>query len=159
MPTYLIVANQTVGGGELGRAIRDRITRGDAVFRVVVPLVAPIEESVWTAVDPWFGVPAMPPATTAAIEEGRQRSQRRLDQLLAAIRTAGAPADGHLGAPDPYEATVQALAEVDAEEVIVSTLPAGISRWIKMDLVSRLQRATDVPVTPIEASGRESPTG
>ena len=40
---------------------------------------------------------------------------------------------------------------MNVDAVIVSTLPAGVSRWLKMDLPSRIDRMTDAPVTTIEA--------
>lgn len=52
--------------------------------------------------------------------------------MLASITSLGGRADG---------------------EVIVSTLPAGISRWLKLDLASRIARMSDVPVTTVEAGG------
>ena len=35
------------------------------------------------------------------------------------------------------------------DELILSTLPAGISRWLGMDLPKRLTRITDVPITVV----------
>jgi hypothetical protein len=151
---YLIVANQTLGGAELGNAIRERIDRGDARFRVVVPLTEPREESPsYLPADPIYGIPDRPPQASPDLGEGRRRSQHRCDRLLEAIRTAGGSAEGYVGDPDPYDAACQALEADGIDEVIVSTLPPGMSRWMRMDLPSRISRATDVPVTTIEAVG------
>lgn len=154
MPTYLIVANQTLGGAELGNAIRERIDRGDASFCVVVPYTAPEEEtSHWLPADPVYGVPDQAPHTPTDLGEGHRRSRHRCDRLLEAIRTAGAEAEGYVGDADPYQAACSALESRSYDEVIVSTLPAGISRWLGMDLPSRIARATEVPVTTIVAEG------
>jgi hypothetical protein len=35
------------------------------------------------------------------------------------------------------------------DEIIISTLPSSISRWLRLDLPSRVQRAHAVPVVTI----------
>jgi hypothetical protein len=52
-----------------------------------------------------------------------------------------------IGDADPYEAITEALAIDSFDQVIVSTFPPGASRWLGADLINRLGRSTDVPVT------------
>jgi acetolactate synthase regulatory subunit len=155
MPRYLIIANQTLGGSELSSELEARIAQGGAQFHVVVPMTEPQLESPWVPADPLFGIPAPTADTTEAIEEARRRSEVRLERILELIRRRGGEASGEVGTTDPVEAARSALDRFTPDHVIVSTLPSGISRWLKMDLPSRIERLVDVPVTTVEASPTE----
>lgn len=52
----------------------------------------------------------------------------------------------------PIFAVTDVIAARDFDRVIVSTLPVGVSRWIHMDVVTRLERTIDLPVTHVEAA-------
>lgn len=152
MSRYLIVANQTLGGADLDRAVRERVERGDAEFHVLVPMIEPEHEvASWAPTDPMFGIPVQTEVTADALEEARQRSQHRLAAMIERVTDLGGTATGEVGDPDPVRAVQTVLEREAVDEVIVSTLPAGISRWIRMDLPSRVARLTDRPVTTIEA--------
>lgn len=152
MARYLVVANQTLGGAALDRAVRERIERGDAQFHVVVPMVEPaMEVTSWAPQDPLFGMPVPIEATQESMEEAQHRSERRLRAMVEAITALGGDADGEVGSVDPYSAVEQVLEREDFDEVIVSTLPPGISRWIRMDLPSRIERLAPCPVVTVEA--------
>lgn len=154
MGEILVVANQTLGGEELDATITDRVGHGHRSFHVLVPLVTPEHEvPTWAPADPTFGVPASAPAPpgTDPLEEARQRSLHRLDAMLTRIRAVGGTGDGEVGDHDPVRAVDAVLQSRDVDEIIVSTLPAGLSRWIRLDVASRIQRLTNVPVTRIEA--------
>ena len=72
--------------------------------------------------------------------------------MIDRIRSVGGEAEGAVGSEDPLEAARDALEhQADFDEIIVSTLPSRFSRWLKMDLPSRIARMSDVPVTTIEA--------
>jgi hypothetical protein len=163
MGRCLIVANQTLGGEALDRSVRDCISRDVRVFHVVVPgTKAKDELASWPG---GFGVhEGMSPDQIkavheraardqeAAVAEARRRAGRRLDQMLEKIETLGGQADGEVGVADPLEAVTEALeGHGPFDEIIVSTLPAGLSRWLKMDVPHRIARLTDVPVTTVEA--------
>jgi hypothetical protein len=46
--------------------------------------------------------------------------------------------------------TVASLVESESfDEVIVSTLPTTISRWLRQDLPRRIERKVSVPVTTV----------
>jgi nucleotide-binding universal stress UspA family protein len=166
MGRCLLVANQTLGGEELERTIRDRIARGDHRFFIVVPLTAPKHETaVWAGGFPLSDHMAgyMSPEVTREVlvedarrrdeqlTEAHRRAESRLEQMVEAVRAAGGEAEGVVGAPEPTVAVQDVLEEQSFDEVIVSTLPTSLSRWLRMDLPSRIARMTDVPVTTVEA--------
>lgn len=154
MGRYLIVANQTLGGAELEQKVKERIDHGEGRFYVVVPMVEPEHEVVnWAPQDPMFGAPVPTHVNEDALEQARTRSRHRLDAMIEKITSLGGEAEGEIGATEPVRAVEAVLERESFDEVIVSTLPAGISRWVKMDLPSRIDRITDCPVTTVEARG------
>lgn len=155
MPTYLVIANQTLGGRRLGQELRDRVARGNARFRVVVPMTQPENYATnWSMEGMHHFEPAINDPTDA-LERARQQSERRLRDLIRRVEQEGGEVEGELGDADPLVAAEDALERYEVDEVIVSTLPAGMSRWLKMDFASRLDRKVDVPVTIIEADPQD----
>ena len=145
MRRHLIVANQTLGTEELARAVHDRLEAEPCEFWVVVP-ATPL-----TDLAPGF-IPTMggwPVSVPAPPEESRRVAQRRLDAALQRLREAGATVDGEVGDGDPMRAVEHALTGRQFDEVIVSTLPARVSRWLHQDLPSRIERTFHVPVTQV----------
>ena len=69
--------------------------------------------------------------------------------LLTRLREMGAEADGEVGDRDPVMAVRDALRGREVDEVIVSTLPKGMSRWLGEDVPSRLRDAVQVVVTVV----------
>ena len=143
MRSYLIVGNQTLMGPELAAAIAERIVPGD------LP-------------DPYVVVPATPQSGAFTCDEGETRApaQTRLDAMLEHLTGLGVEATGEVGYRDPVEAARDALRRHPADEIILSTLPTGISRWLGQDVPSRLKSAVNVPVVvvtaeraPVEAKG------
>lgn len=161
MGRCLIVANQTLGGELLDREVRQRIERGCDFF-IVVPTTAPEHETAaWALGFPVDG--GLLAYTTsevfeederrrqAAVVEARQRAERRLDKMIDKVRLHGGDAHGVVGNADPTVAVQEAMDDGPFDEIIVSTLPSGLSRWLRMDLPSRIARSTDIPVTTVEA--------
>ena len=164
----LVVANQTLGGEPLDRAIEDCIQRGVRRFYVVVPMTPleheeatwrggfGLEEYAWmsgetrTAMDEVLEEDLR--RREEALDEARARSQHRLDLMIDRIQAAGGEARGEVGSDDPVEAAQVALeTESGFEEIIVSTLPSRLSRWLRMGLPDRVARMTDIPVITVEA--------
>lgn len=149
MRRYLIVANQTLGGDELVELIRKRAKSEPCEFFVVVP-ATPIMEMVQ-------GVSAMPvmgglPSIPSSPEHAREVAQERLDAALSQLRTVSASVDGLVGDPDPVHAVGTAMRGRQFDEIIVSTLPNRLSRWLRQDLPHRLEHKTQLPVTHVGAS-------
>lgn len=138
MRSYLIVANQTLASPALSAEVATRIAAGSATFHVVVPLTPIVHRLTWDE------------------DESRRAAQERLDALLDHLRSAGAVASGEIGDPDPIAAVRDALRSVDVDEIILSTLPAGISRWLGQDVPSRLRGSVTQPVVVVTAEREEA---
>ena len=141
MPTILIVANQTLPSEALAAEVAQRIASGATVFHVVVPATPP----------PGGGF-------TWDEDAARAEAETRLAAFLDGRRGQGATANGEIGDRDPVAAARDASRDRDIGEVILSTLPAGISRWLRQDVPSRMRGAVTVPVVVVEqqaaAAGR-----
>ena len=59
-----------------------------------------------------------------------------------------------VGDPDPLAAVGDALRAAEFDELVVSTLPRGVSRWLRMSLPHRLRRMTDLPVLHVTGHPR-----
>ncbi len=156
MANYLVVANQTLGGAELDEEIRRRMKEGPSSFYVVVPATRPQDYPTSTGMELGAGgsLPMIARATgpgPTTDEEATAHAQHRLGQLLDELRRLGAEADGELGHPDPLRAVGEVLASRSFDEIVLSTLPQPISKWLAMDLPHRLQRRFDLPVTTVIA--------
>jgi MFS transporter, DHA1 family, multidrug resistance protein len=150
---YLVVANHTLGGQELLDAIRDRMSRGPVEFWVLVP-ATPTTHLVndFNALSCAFPVdPDLLPgaADVQTRDQAIAEAQSNLDTELQRLRQLGATADGAVGDPDPMKAIEKTLTQWRFDEIILSTLPPGISRWLAWDLPHRVRRKTSVPLTVI----------
>lgn len=134
MTDYLVVANQTLGGDHLLAELERRVADGPCRFHVVVP--ANVNAEGWTH----------------SSDEAYAVARQRLDEAIARFGALDAEVDGQVGDERPLDAMRDALRRWRCDEVILSTLPAGASRWLKMDLVSRAERTLPIPVTHVEAT-------
>jgi nucleotide-binding universal stress UspA family protein len=150
---YLVVANQTLGGQKLLEAIRDRMARGPAEFWVLAPATPTTHFTTdFGALSGAFPVdPGVLPTAAEVRDEGVATAKSNLDTELSRLREIGASVDGAVGDPNPMVAIEKAVAEQQFDEIILSTLPPGISRWLAMDLPHRVRRKTNVPLTVITA--------
>lgn len=140
---YLLLANQTLAGQRLREKLRE-VSGPDTTVHLVVP-ATPV--NVMQDDDPQVL------DESQSMREGRKKAQHRLREGLGMLSEEGISATGEIGHPDPIEAIEDALAGGDYDEIIISTLPATVSRWLKMDLPSRAGRKFDLPVTHVEAPG------
>ena len=142
MRRYLVVANQTLGGEELTAKLTECMGSGPCGFYLVVP-VTNTETS-----DRWFtgGLEGVLPG---AYKIARTLAAGRLEHEVARLREAGAEADGEVVEPMPLEAIRKLVGREEIDEVIISTLPRRLSRWMAMDLPHRIRRSVSIPVTHI----------
>jgi hypothetical protein len=130
VPTVLILANETIAGRALLDRIRERSDEG-ARFFVVVPQTRPRHGNV------------------IYDEVVRDSAQVRVDLALEFIRDLGAVGEGEVGDADPFNAAMDAVRAQPIDEILVSTLPATSSGWLRRDLIERLQESTGLPVEHI----------
>ena len=82
-------------------------------------------------------------------EAVRESAQVRVDLAMSLLASEGIVASGEVGDPDPFLATMDAIAARRPDEVIVSTHPITQSGWLRRDLIERIQNASGLPVTHI----------
>ena len=131
----LVLANRTADSPQLRDALLERRDRGPIEVTLLVP-------AAWEAQDPHGGV-----------ETGRRRVRSALERL----RDTGLEVRCRVGDPDPITALREAWDPDRYDEIIVSTLPSRVSRWLQIDLPRRAGKITGVPVTHVEAA--EAPAG
>lgn len=135
--SVLVVAHQTAATDSLVEAVRARAQRGPARFHLVVPRRP---HGMHKVVDPH--------------EAGEAEAQSVLDQALPKLANAvSSSVTGSIGDPEPLMAIQDAVNLGHYDEIIISTLPLGVSRWLKLDLISKA-RALGLPVTHVEAKPR-----
>jgi hypothetical protein len=130
MARILVVANRTVESPELLEALKAKGT--DHEYVLVVPAGGGFLEK---AADP---------------DAAREHTQPHLDAALEKFRAEGFTVEGSIGDTDPVAAVQDANNFGDYDEIIISTLPHRASKWLKLDLPSKAERATGLPVTHIE---------
>jgi hypothetical protein len=125
----LVLANETIGGKNLLDRVRERAGEGGHVhFHVVVPQTRPRHGNV------------------IYDEVVRDSAQVRVDLALEFMSDEGIEGTGEVGDGDPFNAAMDAIRERSIDEIIVSTLPATSSGWLRRDLIERLQEETGLPV-------------
>jgi len=145
MRRYLVVANQTLTDDELVRVIGERANAQPSTFFIVVPATPMVEMWVEAMMMPYGGVPYNPYSP----KQARELAEERLKTATAQLRAAGATVDGQVGDPDPVRAVEGALRVKEFDEIIVSTLPRRISKWLHQDLPRRLEQKFGLPVTQV----------
>lgn len=141
---YLVLANQTLPSRGLRQVIDEKVSTGKAEFHILVP------EGPRTVI---YGDPTAPadPLLVETATNDRllalQEAEERLDAFRLSFSHLGPGLTGEVGLGDPLAATRRVMDRAVFDEIIVSTLPSGISRWLKMDLPARLERHFHLPVT------------
>jgi uncharacterized membrane-anchored protein len=132
----LVVANKTADTPALLDAVRARAGQGPATFHLLVPNPSTHAE-----------------LTARERELHAAEAERVLEVALPLIgAAAGTPVEGSVSLRhDPMDAIEETLREGDFHEVIVSTLPHGISHWLHTDLPGRVAHL-GLPVTTVVAS-------
>ena len=127
----LIVANRTAATPALLAEVRRRASEGSCRFALLVPR----------------------PFWDADTEESAITLELAIPLLEEA---AGARVEGLVGAEDPFLAVSAALEAEPYDEIIISTLPVRVSRWLHIDLPARVARL-GLPVTVITAKKSDRP--
>jgi GABA permease len=137
--TYLVVAHRTLVGQHLIDHCRALSESEDCQFHLVVPVRHP-------------GGHAWTDGEIDAI------ARQKLEEGLAAFSAAGLDATGETGDENPVYAASTALRNVDfdCQGIIVSTLPTGVSHWLHIDVVSRMKREFDLPITHLVSNKAEA---
>ncbi|MEA2391503.1 MAG: hypothetical protein QOK31_1612 [Solirubrobacteraceae bacterium] len=130
----LVLAHRTAATSALLDAIRERAGQGEVEFELIVPSTS---HGLHRVVDPEEG--------------GRDEAQKALDAALPKLSdAAGKQVGGRIGDPEPLSAIQDAINLGSFDEIIISTLPQRMSRWLRLDLVSKA-RGLGLPVTHVEA--------
>ena len=125
----LVVAHQTAATPRLLDGVRARARRSPCTFTLLVPR------------------PYWDPETEAAAAT--------LELAIPLLHdAAGGHVEGIVGDSDPFVAAQQAVEQGGFDEIIISTLPARVSRWLRRDLPHRVE-ALGLPVTVVTAQQSE----
>jgi hypothetical protein len=119
----LVIANVTATSDELCSHLIERAEHDLAAFTILVP------------------------ATSTA--GGPAAAQEKLEAAVARLRGAGLEAEGWVGHRDPIVAVSEAWDPRRYDEIVLSTLPIGASRWLHAGLPERISRLTGALVTHI----------
>jgi hypothetical protein len=134
----LIVAHKTAATPALQEAVRERARRSPAHFTLLVPALA---HGLHKVVDP---------EDAGAAEAGEV-----LELALPVLEdAAGAEVEGMIGVAEPLAAIQDAVNLHGFDEVILSTLPTRVSRWLRLDLPHKIA-GLGLPVTTVTAKGVE----
>ena len=134
----LVVANRTAATPALIAAVRERAERGPAQFTLLVPNTSTGLERY---ADPE--------------DHSESEAQSTLELALPLLEDAARrPCDAMIGVSEPLAAVQDAVNIHGFDEIIVSTLPTRVSRWLRLDLPHKLE-GLGLPVTTVTAKSRE----
>jgi hypothetical protein len=133
----LVVANRTAESPELLEALKQRAANGDCVFTLLVPATP-------------HGI-----SWAADMHAGQEEAEEHREAFLEELRSEGLQVDAaKIGDTDPLAALSDECNLSDYDELIVSTLPLHVSKWLKVDLPHKAEHATGLPVTHVVAHSR-----
>jgi hypothetical protein len=134
----LVVAAKTAATPALIDAVRERAARGPATFTLLVPNPT---HGLHTVVDP---------------EDQDAGEAESIVELAVPLLedAAGSPVDHIVGDAIPLDAIQDAVNLRGFDEIILSTLPARVSRWLKLDLPSKV-KGLGLPLTTVTPRSKE----
>ena len=136
---YLVVANQTLPDEDLLERLRD-VVGANGHVHLVVPA---------TPVDP---------ASDRVDDRALALATFRMRRAVEKLRSFGIDAEGEVGVPDPVQAVARAQQHEAADEIVLSTLPAATSHWLKVDVPTALARRFGLPLTVITSDAHPPPS-
>jgi hypothetical protein len=134
----LVVAHKTAATPALLEAVRERAARSAATFTLLVPAAA-------------HGLAQITDPEDASDDEAVQTIELAVPVLEEA---AGGEVDSMIGVAEPLAAIQDAINLHGFDEIIISTLPTRVSRWLKVDLPHKAA-GLGLPVTLVTARGIE----
>ena len=135
----LVVANRTAATPALIEAVRERASRGPCTFTLLVPNTA---HGLHRLVDPE--------------DQTRGEAEETLDLAVPLLEdAAGSLVEGIVGDAEPLAAIQDAVNLHGFDEIIISTLPTRVSRWLRLDLPHKAA-GLGLPVTVVTARGTET---
>jgi hypothetical protein len=133
----LVVANKTAATPALIDAVRERAARGACEFTLLVPNAT---HGLHKLVDPE--------------DQSESEAETTIELAIPLLEeAAGVPVDAMIGVPEPLAAIQDAINLHGFDELIISTLPTRVSKWLKLDLPSKAA-GLGLPVTTVTASSR-----
>jgi len=134
----LVVANKTAATPALLEAVKARAGRGPARFTLLVPNAA---HGLHRLVDPE--------------DQADTEAQTTIELAVPLLeQAAGGPVESMIGDPEPLAAIQDAINIHGFDELIISTLPKRVSKWLRLDLPHKAA-GLGLPVTTVVASSRE----
>ncbi len=129
MAHYLVVAHQTADSEELVEKVRGLAREASAEFTLLVPATPVDHFATWTEGE-----------AHAVATEQAERARVALEAVGANVVAT------KIGDASPFEAVRDVLLQSSYDTIVVSTFPIKASRWLKSDLIHRLERAVDLPI-------------
>jgi phosphopantetheine adenylyltransferase len=120
--SILVVANETLTGGNLIETLWRRAKAGPVRVHVVAPVSPPRRGYV------------------VYRDSRRAAAERRLQKSLRVLHAAGISAEGEVVDDEPLAAVRDALAMTHVDEIVVSTHPESRSGWLRRHLVEEIDR-------------------
>jgi hypothetical protein len=134
----LVVANKTAATPALLEAVRERASRGPCEFTLLVPNAT---HGLHRVVDPE--------------DQARTEAETTIELALPLLEeAAGGPVDAMIGVPEPLAAIQDAVNLHGFDEIIISTLPTRVSKWLRLDLPHKVA-GLGLPVTTVTARSKE----
>jgi hypothetical protein len=133
----LVVANKTAATPALIEAVRERAAKGPCEFTLLVPNAT---HGLHKLVDPE--------------DQSETEAETTIELALPLLEEAsGSPVDAMVGVPEPLAAIQDAVNLHGFDELIISTLPTRVSKWLKLDLPSKAA-GLGLPITTVTARSR-----
>jgi hypothetical protein len=119
----LVVANVTATSATLVEALKAQVRKSPAAFTLIVPAT------------PFGG--------------GREAARAQMNEALEQLRAAGIEIEGRVADADPLVAVTETWDPKRYDEIIISTLPMRVSKWLHAGLPERCAKLTGAPVTHV----------